>query len=136
MEAKVVDLPRVQRALHRLDAAAARWPRLQTPDAGARLARWLSSGELDATEVPDMALDLTLQIRVPRALAERADTMAKALADTPAGAAAGGRLKRSAVIRMALVAGLDALEAQHAPTPAQAPGKAPRSAPPTGWASG
>lgn len=63
----------------------------------------------------DAALDMTndeqVTVRVPGGTWDRAETIAAALADRPEFRAM--RLSRSTILRMALLEGLDALEARY-----------------------
>ncbi len=111
MTGRPVDLGRVRRALEALDEAAARWPRLRTPEAGERLAAWLERGGPDAPPEDlgePMGMEVTLQLRVPAELAARADALVASLDRTAAVAA--GRATRSMVLRLALDEGLRAPE--------------------------
>lgn len=73
-------------------------------------------------EAPGMTPDVPTSLRLPADLSARVDALAERLAADPRLAAAvGGRVSRSAVLRLALERGIAALEADTAPPSARAP---------------
>ncbi len=103
----VVDLAGVRRGLARLDAAAARWPELLTPNRQKRAAAWLARGGIVKSYEDKMVLNL----RVAPADLDRAEALVPLVGADPA--ARWGRVTRASVLRMALMEGLTALEARY-----------------------
>lgn len=117
--APVVDLARERRIRARIDELGELLTR--RPDVGdcnpdvAALARTVRTGELPAEALEErMATnDAATQLRVPADVLDRADALIEPLARDPMLRAAGRGVSRAMVLRLAVLRGLDALEAEH-----------------------
>jgi hypothetical protein len=102
-----LDLARIRAALARLDALAMEHPELA--DRGEALERdledWMAEDEGTKGGVP---------VKLPVELLERADALISAVRADPELSAMMGRVSRAAVVRVALLKGLNELEKQAA----------------------
>lgn len=73
------------------------------------------AGELSGPSLEVNMPAITISIRAPEDLVERAEALRPVLSRTDLGAVgtAGGHVSRGAVLRLALARGLDVLEAEH-----------------------
>jgi predicted transcriptional regulator len=71
-----------------------------------------------------MTNEATLTMRLPADLVRRVDALEERLQGSPE--ATVWRLSRSSVVRLALVAGLEALEAKYSAAPGESPGAKPK----------
>ena len=114
-----VDLPRVRRALAGLDALALAHPELIDHGATgpANRAAWeatLRTEELNVSNDPTRAAPAWISVSIPADLVDRAAALVPILADLPE-LRAGGVVNRATVVRLALLYGLDRVEADHGP---------------------
>lgn len=113
MPRSTVDLPRARRARDALDALLQNNPALAE-----RTARW-ARGELPGPTVEDLMgrpkqiTEGQVQVRLPGDLLARAEALVPVLTAAVPDLRAWGPVSRAAVIRVALLRGLDALEAEH-----------------------
>lgn len=109
----VTDLAR-ERRLRALDARMRDLIATGDPELETRT-RAVLAGELAAPDLTEEAMalhDRNVNLRLPHDLLERAEHLAPALAADPTLAAAGRGATRATVLRLAIVHGLNALEAQ------------------------
>ena len=111
-----VDLGRVRRGLQKIERTLR-----EHPEVAERTGRMLA-GELACHDLEDeMSMDL-VPIRLPAGVVARADALIEPMAADPKLAAL-GTVTKAVVLRVALVRGLEALEAEY-----QAAGDGPRHA--------
>lgn len=115
-KAPAVDLARERRIRDRLDELRALLD-------GGEVDRARTLAALAGTlEAPGMTPDVPTSLRLPAELLARVDALAELLAADPRlSAAVGGRVSRSAILRVALERGVAALEADAAPSPGRGP---------------
>jgi hypothetical protein len=105
-----VDLARERRVAAKLDELGSMLD--AHPDLSDRTAAMLRG----ALPCPDLEVNMpavTITIRAPADLVERAEALRPILSRTDLRAVGGGDVSRGAVLRLALARGLDALEAEH-----------------------
>ncbi len=108
-----VDLARERRIRAALDELRAL---LDADPALAERTRAMLAGELpcpDLEEKETMPNDAAINLRVPKDVLSRADALMPALAQDPMLQAAGRGVSRSVVLRLAVLRGLDSLEAEY-----------------------
>lgn len=110
--APVVDLA-FERAKAEARELVARYPALRSE----RTAAFLSGEEEEAEPMPTSAAMKTIPVRLPPALVDRLDAVTPAAAAAPELATA-GKVTRSDVLRLAVLKGLEQLEAEYAGHPA------------------
>jgi hypothetical protein len=107
--AKPIDLTRVRAAEERIAARLC-----QQPELAARTAQFLADNPSVARMETLMVdpFEKPTQLRLPRDLLERAEALVPVLADDPEVRAL-GRLTKTAVLRLAVLHGLEALEKRY-----------------------
>jgi hypothetical protein len=132
MARRPVDLARVRRAMAGLDALAVAHPELIDREAAGEDngAGWEATlrdlDDLDDSEDPDEEDPMPTEgipVRVPPELLDRCAALVPALAEVPELRAAAGKMNRAAVLRLALLRGLDAMEAEYGGTKGGGRGK-------------
>ena len=110
---KAVDLQAVGDALATIRRTLREHPEVRERTA-ALLAGDPTTGDLDALQPQEesMATQAPLTVRVPQALVDRLDALVPLLADAPE-LATQANVTRSDVLRLCVLRGLEALEAEH-----------------------
>lgn len=107
MTGPALDFARIHAALQRLDALVVEHPELA--DRGESLERDLEELLMAEDEGPNM-----MPVKLPMELLERADALIPVMRADPELSALLGRVSRAAVVRVALLKGLNELEKQAA----------------------